>query len=314
MTESVAVIIPTIGRPASLESLLKSIAAQTAPVADIVVADGSGDRETAAVVDRWKAAGLPVRHLEVQPPNAVRQRVEAIRVTEAKYLLLLDDDVELDLECLRELLSGMASEPGVVAVVADFSNQAWSAPTRAWRIYMRYVLGLRDREWEGRVVGPLLRFCHPGSKAARPMEWIGAGTTLVRREAYDKAGGFSDFFLHRCTMNEDVDLGLKLGRVGKILFWPRARLAHHHAPSGRVSAVVAAEDDLFNRYFVLHRTVGLSRGRALWLVLQYLLIETISNVAGSVRRLGGGNAVALLAGRTSGFFKLLTSRQFRDAR
>jgi GT2 family glycosyltransferase len=142
---------------------------------------------------------------------------------------------------------------------------------------------------------------------------MGAGMTLVRRNAYEAAGGFSDFFLHRCTINEDVDLGLKLGRIGKIVFWPKARLAHYHAPSGRVSASVAAEDDLFNRYFVLHRTMGLGRRRSLWLVLQYLLIETISNIAGSLRRMRGGNVFSLLSGRISGFFKLLTSRQFRDA-
>jgi GT2 family glycosyltransferase len=303
VTDTVSAVIPTIGRPDSLDRLLRSLAAQSVRPAEVLIADGSDNDETMGVAERWRDSG--VRHIRVRPPNAVAQRIAAIAQSESDFLLLLDDDVELDPECLRQMLLGMASESGVVAVVADISNQAWSHPTRAWRWYLRWVLGMREGEWEGRVVGPLLRFCFPGpEKKPRPMEWIGGGITLVRRDAYQRVGGFSDFFLHRCTINEDVDLGIKLGRVGKILFWPEARLAHYHSPSGRVSPSVAAEDDLFNRYFVLHRTLGASRARAVWAVTVYLLIETISNIAGLVLR-RRGNAGALLAGRMRGFVRLV---------
>ena len=40
------------------------------------------------------------------------------------------------------------------------------------------------------------------------MEWLGSGNSLIRRDAHDRAGGFSNFFLHRTTVNEDVDLGI----------------------------------------------------------------------------------------------------------
>ncbi len=304
--KTVSVIVPTVGRPESLQRLLESLSAQSVAPAEILIADASGAPETAELVQRWASKGMPVRRIEVDPPNAVRQRKAAIRESTGEFLLLLDDDVELEPECLEQMLKGMVSEDGTVAVVADFSNQAWSEPTRAWRWYMRYALGLRDREWEGRVVGPLLRFCYPGGRASPArMEWIGAGTTLVARTAYDTAGGFSDFFLHRCTMNEDVDLGLKLNRVGTIVFWPAARLAHYHAQSGRVAADVAAEDDLFNRYFVMTRTIGMAPARALGLVIQFFAIETASNVAGAVLRLKAGNTGSLFIGRVRGLVRLL---------
>ena len=78
MTESIAVIVPTIGRPQSLDRLLASIAKQTAHVSEIVVADGSDSDETQGTVERWQKRGLPVRNLRLHPPNAVRQRVAAI--------------------------------------------------------------------------------------------------------------------------------------------------------------------------------------------------------------------------------------------
>lgn len=240
------------------------------------------------------------------PPNAVSQRVAAIRESAGEYLLFLDDDVELERECVEQLLNGMAYEQGVVAVVADFSNERWSGPTRVWWLYMRHVLGLADGSWEGRVVGPLLRFGYPVRRSEpAEMEWIGSGTTLVSRVAYNKSGGFSDFFLHRCTMNEDVDLGLKLNRVGKIVFWPAARLTHHHVPTGRVTAAVAAEDDLFNRYCVIAQTWGLGEFRALSLVVQFFLIESASNLIGLLRRWKGNSVLPLLVGRLRGLVRVL---------
>src|SRR5438128_12485449 len=94
------------------------------------------------------------------------------------------------------------------------------------------------------------------------MEWLGTGNRIIRRSSYEQVGGLSSFFLHRCTTNEDVDLGVRLSRIGKILFCPDARMAHEHAPTGRVSVMAAAEDDLYNRYFILRRTFKQSRIQA----------------------------------------------------
>jgi GT2 family glycosyltransferase len=127
----------------------------------------------------------------------------------------------------------------------------------------------------------------------------------VRRDAFTAAGGFSDFFLHRCTINEDLDLGLKLRRVGTIMFCPAARMAHHHAPSGRVTMFMAAEDDLFNRFFILRRTMALSFPRSFGLVLLYFTVETTSQFLGCVRRLSFRGFVAPLTGRLRAFGRLL---------
>jgi hypothetical protein len=177
------------------------------------------------------------------------------------------------------------SRPGVVAASADFNNQSWPEPTAAWRFYLRRIVGLPEGAWQGRVVGPLLRFgFRPVPAETRPIEWLASGNTMLRRSAYDQVGGFSDFFLHRSTINEDVDLGLKIARVGTILFCPAARMAHHHAPGGRVAADVAAEDDLYNRFLVLRQTRRLGFARALGLVLLFAVVETASNLAGGLQR------------------------------
>lgn len=316
MIETVSAIVPTIGRPDSLTALLESLAIQTRPPDEVIVADGSADDRIASVCAeaRWLRAGLRVRSVAVRPPHAARQRQAAIALATGSLLLLLDDDVVPERGCVAAMAAAIAA-PGVVAVSANFSNEPWPEPTRLWRAYLRVVEGLADNAWQGQVVGPLLRFGYRPSPAQdMPMAWLGAGNSLVRRQAFQQAGGFSDFFLHRSTMNEDVDLGLKLARVGRILLCPAARMAHHHAPSGRVSAIVAAEDDLYNRYMILRRTLGRSRLAAFGLVCLFLGVETVGNLGGSLWRVQWHGFVPRLAGRLKAVVRILLPARREAAR
>lgn len=306
----ITAIVPTIGRPESLALLLRSLALQSRRPDEIVVADASVGDAVACVIARplWASQGLNVRRIPVRPPNAVRQRVAAIAESDGEYLLFLDDDVVLEPECVEQLLGHLAQNTSVVGAFADFNNQSWPLPTRAWRFYLRYILGMKDGAWQGRVVGPLLRFGYnPVPGDASPMAWLGTCNTMIRRSAYDQAGGFSDFFLHRCTINEDVDLGLKIAKVGAIVFCPSARMGHFHAPGGRVSAAIAAEDDLYNRYLVMRHTQRRSARSAFALVTLFLVVETVSNLGGAILRFRGGGFGARLYGRCRAMVRILVS-------
>lgn len=306
---SISAIVPTIGRPDSLAALLDSLAAQTRRPDEVVVADASSGDHIAALIasQQWRDRGLSVRHLRVSPPNAVTQRMQAIAQSTGDCLLLLDDDVVLDPACVAAL-DGVLDDETIIAVVADITNQPWPEAPTAWRWYLK-ALGMHDGAWHGRVVGPLLRFGYPPHPASTlPMEWFGTAQTLTRRAAFDAAGGFSTFFLHRSTMNEDVDLSLKMARHGRIVICPAARLEHHHHPSGRVSTFAAAEDDLFNRYLIMTRTLGQSPLTAFGSVAMFFLIETLSNVIGAIRRGRFSGLGSRTGGRASALFRICTGQ------
>ena len=297
--------MPTIGRPDALAALLESLAGQTRRPDEVVIADASGDDRVAALaaLPKWADHGLKILHLRVSPPNAVGQRIQAIARSQGDGLLLLDDDVVLEAACVAQLASAL-DDSTVVAAAADVTNETWPDATTAWRWYLK-AIGMRDGEWHGRVVGPLLRFGYPPHPVAiMPMEWFGTANTLMRRAVFDAAGGFSTFFLHRSTMNEDVDLSLKMARHGRIVMCPSARLEHHHHPSGRVSTFAAAEDDLFNRYLILTRTVGRSRMAAFGSVAMFFLIETASNVIGALHRGRFTGLGSRTGGRASALFRI----------
>ena len=307
MVETISAIVPTIGRQHSLSRLLDALTAQTRKPDEVVVCDGSEDDSIRALAEpgRWAARGLPVRYVRVHPPNAVRQRLQAIQVATGSLLLLLDDDVIPEPTCVAALVDCLMSS-NAVAVSADFSNQQWPAPTTLWRWYLRIIHQIPGDEWQGRVLGPLLRFGYVSSPTEPvPMEWLGSGNSLIRRDAYDRAGGFSEFFLRRSTVNEDVDLGLKLARQGRLLLCPSARMAHTHAPGGRASARVIAEDDLYNRYVILRRTAKRPRSAAMALIVCYFIIETASSLAASVRQVRGNQFFSRLAGRVSAIVRIV---------
>jgi GT2 family glycosyltransferase len=309
---TVSVIVPTIGRPESLRNLLDSLAAQTQLPQEVVVSDGSGRNETSSIVSdaTWGSRGLLIRYLRIEKPNAVRQRQAAIAIAAGNMFLFLDDDVVLEPQCIANLSETMSSDDSVVAVVADFSNEKWSEPTTVWRAYLRLVHGLSADEVQGKVVGPLLRYGYfSETKEVAPMQWIGTCNSLVRRSAYDACGGFSNFFLRRCTMNEDVDLGIKLSRFGRIYFCPGARLSHHHAPSGRVTPSEASEDDVINRYWVLRETLEKGAVMSFWLVCVFVLLETASNTVGALLRLDFRLHGARTLGRVRGLLRAAHGRR-----
>lgn len=313
MTHTISAIVPTIGRVDSLAALFDALAAQTRRPDEVIVADGSdGDAiRTLAGDSRWRDRQLDVHYLRVHPPNAVRQRSAAITASAGTLLLLLDDDVVPEPRCVESLLDCLVANQAV-AVSADFSNQDWPPPTTLWRWYLKAAHGVSGQAWQGRVIGPLLRFgYHPVPPSPGRMEWIGSGNTMLRRDAYLAAGGFSSFFLHRSTLNEDVDLGVKLSRIGPLLLCGQARMAHLHAPGGRPSIAALAEDDLFNRFQVLHRTVGYARLHALALVAVYFTIESLSSVAAAIRHRSAEGALARLAGRVKALLRIVRTA-FRD--
>jgi GT2 family glycosyltransferase len=305
LKSNITAIVPTVGRVSSLELLLESLARQSRRPDEILIADSSGSPEVTALASAWQKRGLAVRNWHVTPANAVGQRVAAIAQAKGDFLLLLDDDVVLEPLCVERLSDALDADPTSVAACADMVNNSWPEATTAWQWYMRAFLGLRAGEWHGRVVGPLLRFGYPvRPSAVVPLDWFTTAHSLLRRGAYDAAGGFSTFFLHRSTMNEDVDLALKMSRFGRIVLVPQAEVHHFQHPQGRVSVAMAAEDDLYNRYLVMTRTMGWTALDAFANACTFFAIENSSNFVGALRRLRFNGFVARLAGRSRALLRI----------
>jgi glycosyltransferase involved in cell wall biosynthesis len=162
VASDVAVITPCFNHGEFLAEAVASAIAQTGPGGPpdvVVIDDGSTDPATLAAID-----GLPPEVKVVRQPNAGRAaaRNAGVAATDAEYLLMNDAD---------DLLP-----PGVITELRD----ALEADPRAGFAYGK------DRNfgaWEGVIEFPPW---DPFRELYRPIAWMG----MVRREAFEQAGGF----------------------------------------------------------------------------------------------------------------------------
>jgi glycosyltransferase involved in cell wall biosynthesis len=184
-SETVSVVIPALNEEQYLPALLRSLAAQTVRVAEIIVADAGSTDRTVSVA---RAGGARV----VPGGMPAHGRNEGAAYAQGEWLLFLDADLELQTDALEVALGH----------------------TRGRR------LDGMSCAFAPNVKTPFLRFNHWLSshyfRIATAMRWphsIG-GFLLVRKEMHEALGGFDTTI----TVAEDQDYVRRLARAGRYAF------------------------------------------------------------------------------------------------
>lgn len=164
----------------------------------------------------------------------------ASRYAKGEFLLLLNNDTEFrDAAGLSELVSA-ASLPGVGAAGAmlyygDGTIQHGGVIYKIGGFAANALWSLTDRD----------EAYYPYSVTMREMSCCTAACLLLRREAFEAAGGFDEKL---AVALNDVDLCLKVRRAGyKIIFNPSARLFHYESKSRGSEEESKEKQERFNR-------------------------------------------------------------------
>jgi GT2 family glycosyltransferase len=265
-------------------------------VVDNASSDGSADMVRAEF--DWAHLVEPGRNIGFGPAvNLVAER------TDGEWIAVANADVELTPGALETLLAagrpeGDAAPPGAdrpkagsrVGAVAprlelpDDSTQhsVYAFPTLPFAA--AFALGLH------RLGGLGDRLCVQGRwdpTRARRVDWAVGAFLLVRRRAWDEAGGFDPA---QWMYAEDLDLGWRLARAGwATRYEPAASVLHaESAATGQAWGDARTERWLRSTYEWMRRRRGPARTRA------YALL----NVAGAAARHGAlAPAAALRPGR-----------------
>jgi glycosyltransferase involved in cell wall biosynthesis len=214
-----SVVIPTLNRREILLRTLRSLERQTVPTGgfEVIVADnGSGDGSQEAVREFAGRSRHPIRLVEEPLPGPGPARNRGLREASGELVLFLGDDMEpasgdlIDSHVQLHRQAGHRSY-GVLGRVI------WS-PKREVTPFM---------EWLDRTDFQF-GFHHLRAGPVSPPDAFWTAHVSVRRELLDRAGGFDERLRHA----QDVELGLRLERLGMVLdYHPELLVLHDHPTS-----------------------------------------------------------------------------------
>ena len=190
-----------------LDGCLASVAEHTPEglVNDVVVVDNaSEDGSVELVRRRWPSVRVIANDENV---GFCRANNQAIRVTDAPVVLLINSDARLTDGCLEAMLGHLARDPraavvGPRLVYGDGSFQRWTAGQALdLRTCANHFLGL-DRWSDRRPSLASVYLAHDTPTPFRP-GWVSSAVMLLRRDALDEIGLLDErIFVYM----DDVDL------------------------------------------------------------------------------------------------------------
>lgn len=220
--EELSVIVCTRDRPDDLAQCLRALAAQSAPVREIIVVDNSSGRSAQPVA----AQHARVRYVHEPRPGLSVARNAGLAACASELIAFTDDDVEVHPDWSRELVRAFQEAPQA-DVVTGLVLPA-SLRTEAQRHFQFSMGGF------GASFLPLhfdQRF-FADALPHGPQVWrIGAGAnTAFRRRVFERVGLFDERLgAGAAGCSEDSELWYRvLAEGGACLYEPRAVVHHHH--------------------------------------------------------------------------------------
>lgn len=270
-------IIPSAGRPDTLDGTVRSLLAQLDPPEEILICVPAGAHV------RAQTARRPTVRVVVGPQGSAHQRNHALRYVDPRAALVgfFDDDVELAPDYLTRAREFLAHAPHVVlfwgCTVADGVKAGGISRAAARRI---------------------LRRAAPAPKAFEAFEVShrAYGCNMIARRQVSDANPF-DEKLPLYAWLEDRDFAARCARFGTVGRYPGCTMVHLGDSSGRTSGRAFGYSQIANPVYL--RRKGSMRGaECVWFVVRAL----IRNAAGAlacerrVDRAGRllGNTAALL--------------------
>jgi glycosyltransferase involved in cell wall biosynthesis len=224
-------VVTTFNWPVALDLTLRSIARQSVPPGEVIVADDGSGPDTAQVVARWRSEiAAPVQHLW-QPHEGfrlARSRNRAIAAANGEYVIIVDGDMVLHQHFMADHLS--AARRGSFIQGVRLLTEADTAARM-----------LRDGCMDLGVFAPGIRRRRHAVRnlaLSRMLFWRRVGQSAIRgcNQAYWKSdllhvNGFNEAFVG--WGREDNEIAARLYNVGvrrRNLKFQALAIHLHHPP------------------------------------------------------------------------------------
>ena len=218
----VSVIIPTKDRPKMLERCLNSVLLSTYTNLEIIVSDDSKSSESRETVEKFKNKFQNIKYIRNNENNisiAINRAIKQSDCDNDDFVFILDDDNEIDKNCIKELTSSMIKDKnvGIVGPIAFYySNRDIIMHAGTIRSkFMRRALYVHENErWTNQIyVG---------------YEVEDFANAFMFREDVVKKAGMWDLLVP--SMGEDADFEARVRKAGyKVIVNPKA-ITYHDIP------------------------------------------------------------------------------------
>ena len=325
-----SLIICTYMRPQPLLQLLQSVQEQTLYPDEILIVDGSTNKETEAVLNKNHFENLNYFSVPPEHQGLTKQRNYGIeRVgTETEVVCFLDDDTVLEKNYFEQLLQTYTKYPEALGVggyiinesvtefvganyqpkIEEYFFDGWKRKDGS-RFILRKKLGL-DSDCSpgysslyshGRSVGFL-----PPSGKIYPVEMLMGGVSSFRKHVFNSLQ-FSTYF-EGYGLYEDADFTLRVSKIGKLYINTAAKLNHYHATTGRPNQYQYGKMVVRNGWYVwrVKNPKPILKHQLKWHCITILLIIIrFSNIFTTNKQ---REAFTEAMGRIVGWFSLLINR------
>ena len=261
MTPEVSAIVVNYNAGGDLRLALQSIADEGETSWEAVVVDNASTDDSAAHVFEFARARLIRNSANVGFGQAVNQ---AVAVTTAPLLLLLNPDCRLERGALAAMRAVLDAEPSCAAVGPRILDPDGAVQGSA-RGDPDMLTGLFGRTGALRVLLPFLPVARRNvvvedaiktGQQSVAVDWLSGACMLVRREPFLTVGGFDErYFLYW----EDADLCRRLRSRGyHVRYVPGATAVHQvgrSSETARASSIRAFHDSAY-LYYSTHVAPG----------------------------------------------------------
>jgi len=267
-----SLIVCTYHRPHSLVRLLDSVLEQSLYPNEILIIDGSLNKETEILFNGTKYRGLSYHKVGKNNRGLTRQRNYGINklAVESEIVCFLDDDIILNKFYFENLIKTYRVFPSAVGVGGLISNEVnWKNQKEGHQIkydefykdgfvrklgqrnLVRKKLGLLSDKPPGFMPdfshGLSISFLPPNGKVY-PVEFFMGGVSSYKKELFRKIN-FSKYF-EGYGLYEDMDFCLRAFKVGDLYVNTDAQVDHFHEEAGRPDYIKYGKMVVKNGYYV----------------------------------------------------------------
>lgn len=252
-TPTCTIIICTKDRERDLQRCLDSIAKQIRPPEELVVVDSGAD-ETPKRVETFRATFNGVVCYLHTEPGLTLQRNAGIRHATGDIVHLIDDDTVLEPDYIKVIQETYDAPETRDAVAVAPRVATPRTPGRLNTLYRRFFL-LARQNGTGRILpsGFGSYTWYARCTDLHPVEVISGCCQSYRRHVFDHLR-YDEFFQGYGYM-EDVDFSYRVGRLGRMVCNPAARMAHLETPNTRTPQRRLVKMQVVNHFYVFKKNL-----------------------------------------------------------